>query len=825
MSISEPAKIPRPFAETGIKNPIPPAANNTTGKAGFDKGFPERTMLPKASGGIPPSGMDFNGILYDVTSAIRYMQAGGRPTYDAAFASAIGGYPSGAVLIGDDGSSVFQNTVTGNETDPNSGGAGWARPDLQVMELYRRSYADLGLLLIGSFKDGVTLSSPRDVVLDENSGLAYSWAGAYPPGGYVVDPGTSPTSSALFVQRSHLKSSYASVQLMFAEAKTAFFVGQQLRTGGTTWVFEDTASPITKDNFRAFGALCALDWGVRPNDPTFDNSVIIQEIIDYAETKVVGKSGHDSRGGLEIAFTEGTYRVDHMMRVGESNIGIVGHGGVTFDTSNWVSRITDPAVFLIGSAENWLNTTTISTTTKYNYLENVKFSRSAGQSPIGVMLSGTRNAYISRVLVERLWCGLWCENTSELTSHQFSSIGCNYGIIGDARKTRSVGSSPLGIANVDNDFSANTFNGTTIYYPQHTGILLINSGTTSFYGATIGRFSENPSSGVDLRYGLPGKSAGVHYWGGNMNFTKAGIIEDFVYEPEPTSSKTCILMTSEAINNPIRGLTLNSQHVQTYAADYVNGNVTTLLQVESYNGGGIDATVLRDSGFTFATTGFMYPPLVKQTSDASVGSTVSNMSVKIENCYPTVSLSTSDIGASVVNNIEYIERTNTELNREASGAPAGWTLSAGSNIQNLGGSSGEEGYIRLAGNGGNISYIHKNFMYRYYQSKIGAVYLSLWYRGDTAPHINFLVNGVADTARVIKSGANRARYSNALEDFVVSSKWKRAVYMFKPFSANYPLDTLRIELGRASNGGTNYTEFKGIEVGFGTLIEEPYNTF
>lgn len=140
MSILEPAKIPRPFAETGLKNPIPPAANNTTGKAGFDKGFPERTMLPKASGGIPPSGMDFNGILYDITSAIRYMQAGGRPTFDTAFAAAIGGYPSGAVLIGDDGVSVFQNAVSGNETNPNSGGAGWTRPDLQVMEL--RYYVD-----------------------------------------------------------------------------------------------------------------------------------------------------------------------------------------------------------------------------------------------------------------------------------------------------------------------------------------------------------------------------------------------------------------------------------------------------------------------------------------------------------------------------------------------------------------------------------------------------------------------------------------------------------------------------------------------------------
>ena len=194
MSIVEPSKIPVPFADSGLKNAIPQAANNTTGKAGFDKGFPERTMLPKASGGIPPSGMDFNGILYDITSAIRYMQAGGKPTYDAAFAAAIGGYPSGAVLIGDDGASVFQNAVAGNLADPNSGGAGWTRPDLQVMELYRRSYAEAGYNLVdGSFEAGGTLVNANDVLLQERTGKAFSGptgtvaAGANPASGGFVD--------------------------------------------------------------------------------------------------------------------------------------------------------------------------------------------------------------------------------------------------------------------------------------------------------------------------------------------------------------------------------------------------------------------------------------------------------------------------------------------------------------------------------------------------------------------------------------------------------------------------------------------------------------
>lgn len=193
MSISEPSKIPVPFADIGLKNTIPAASDNTTGKAGFDKGFPERTMLSKAAGGIPPSGMDFNGILYDITSAVRYMQAGGRPTYDAVFAAAIGGYPAGAVLISNDGSSVFQNTAAGNVEDPNSGGAGWARPDLQVMELYRRSYAEAGYSVVdGSFEVGGTISSAAEALIHEASGKTYSWEGALPKN---VPAGSTPDST------------------------------------------------------------------------------------------------------------------------------------------------------------------------------------------------------------------------------------------------------------------------------------------------------------------------------------------------------------------------------------------------------------------------------------------------------------------------------------------------------------------------------------------------------------------------------------------------------------------------------------------------------
>lgn len=193
MSIVEPAKIITPWADTGSKNPIPQNSNNTTGEAGYDKGFPDITMTPPEAGGIPPAGQDFNGIFYEVTNILRYMQAGGQPTFDAALATAIGGYPIGAVLIGDDGVSVFKNAVAGNETNPNTGGNGWTRPDLQVTELYKLSLSRVGINLVdGSFESGATVVNGNDAVLLESSGAAYVRKLG---GAYTVAAGSSPDNS------------------------------------------------------------------------------------------------------------------------------------------------------------------------------------------------------------------------------------------------------------------------------------------------------------------------------------------------------------------------------------------------------------------------------------------------------------------------------------------------------------------------------------------------------------------------------------------------------------------------------------------------------
>lgn len=125
MSVTEPSKILTPWAASGLKNAIPDASDPVTGKAGYDQGFPAINMTAKEAGGIPPFGQDFNGIFFDVTKILQYMQAGGHPTYSATLSTSIGGYPLGAMLAKSSGLGFWRNTTANNVTNPDAGGAGW----------------------------------------------------------------------------------------------------------------------------------------------------------------------------------------------------------------------------------------------------------------------------------------------------------------------------------------------------------------------------------------------------------------------------------------------------------------------------------------------------------------------------------------------------------------------------------------------------------------------------------------------------------------------------------------------------------------------------
>ncbi|EIM0431465.1 tail fiber protein [Salmonella enterica subsp. enterica serovar Cerro] len=136
----KPRQLAVPFASAGDKNNIPDKATQQTkesGNAAYDSGFPPVTMTPISAGGIPPHGKDFNGLMHDITAAIRYVQAGGLYTYNANFAGAIGGYAKDAILAGVATTAVWLNTIDDNLTDPEGAdSAGWVNLLADPLKLF-----------------------------------------------------------------------------------------------------------------------------------------------------------------------------------------------------------------------------------------------------------------------------------------------------------------------------------------------------------------------------------------------------------------------------------------------------------------------------------------------------------------------------------------------------------------------------------------------------------------------------------------------------------------------------------------------------------------
>lgn len=157
MPISVPPKITTPWATSGLKNSIPAAADPINGLAGYDQGFPAINMTPKTAGGIPPFGQDFNGVFFDITKAVQFLQAGGSFPYDSAWATAVGGYPVGALVSRTDNQGFWRNTTPNNTTDPESGGAGW-QPEGSGITPVAMAAANIVLTPLQAARDIIVIS-------------------------------------------------------------------------------------------------------------------------------------------------------------------------------------------------------------------------------------------------------------------------------------------------------------------------------------------------------------------------------------------------------------------------------------------------------------------------------------------------------------------------------------------------------------------------------------------------------------------------------------------------------------------------------------------
>lgn len=139
LSTSTPARFPIPFANAAglaFIRPIPTASQIgiQDGAASLTDGFPPDCFTPIVAGGVPPFGQDMNGLMYQATAWLQWLQAGGPVFYDTDFATAIGGYPKGALLTTSRWcpGTRWMSLVESNLVSPDNDGTGWTQDPNQV---------------------------------------------------------------------------------------------------------------------------------------------------------------------------------------------------------------------------------------------------------------------------------------------------------------------------------------------------------------------------------------------------------------------------------------------------------------------------------------------------------------------------------------------------------------------------------------------------------------------------------------------------------------------------------------------------------------------
>lgn len=131
---SIPTKVQLPWANNASPSlitaiPVLSQIGVNAGRASFSDGFVPLNFTPVASGGIPPFGADFNGIFNQLSAWTRWQNVGGPNIFDQAFATAVGGYPNGAIVQSAIVAGNFWMSTTDNNTnDPDAGGANWIVP-------------------------------------------------------------------------------------------------------------------------------------------------------------------------------------------------------------------------------------------------------------------------------------------------------------------------------------------------------------------------------------------------------------------------------------------------------------------------------------------------------------------------------------------------------------------------------------------------------------------------------------------------------------------------------------------------------------------------
>jgi Chaperone of endosialidase len=217
--------------------------------ASLTDGFPPLTFTPSNSGGCPPFGADFNGILKQITQWQQWQAAGGPILYDAGFQSAIGGYPKSSQLTNATTPGCYWiSTIDANGSDPDTGGANWIKScqspwTVSGNNIYNNNTGDVAI--------GTTTPATLFDIEGPNAVFSNHQNGGFPPTVFqladssISSPQTSESPTISVSRFEHLTSTAGANSVFYAEMNAnnvstdtvgLFGVSFQSGTGDSTGV-------------------------------------------------------------------------------------------------------------------------------------------------------------------------------------------------------------------------------------------------------------------------------------------------------------------------------------------------------------------------------------------------------------------------------------------------------------------------------------------------------------------------------------------------------------------------------------------------------------
>lgn len=321
-----------------ITNPIPDAPTGTSA-ASVQGGFPSITMQEEIAGGKPPLGQDMNGYLFLISSHTVYVQCGQLYLFNSTLATDIGGYLAGTILGMADGTGIWMNTVNGNTSNPDTGGAGWlaiASSGIGVLSgltsgtgtlsaaLWKKTILNFSGALVGNvILIFPTIAGQQWLILNNCTGAPTLTCKTAAGSGVVIPAGGSASPTGIYCDGTNIRFSTSPLTIAIDQAPTPSTIAERDNLGNLLAVRFNGNSALENP---AVGAVLvqntAADGFFRKISPAnFFNGLKAAIIAAISGTAGVVTSGSNSNGSW-YKLPDGTIE----------QYGFISGGGVGFVT-------------------------------------------------------------------------------------------------------------------------------------------------------------------------------------------------------------------------------------------------------------------------------------------------------------------------------------------------------------------------------------------------------------------------------------------------------------------------------------------------------------